>query len=288
MKQPNILVAILAFALLFTACSKDSGSNNDGPMHEGTEILKDPISKKANGSFRIMTYNVGAIRKFTNADFTKQDNVKWLAEIIREADADAVCFQELDSCTRRNDYFQLKSLVEAIDSKWQYHYAPAIEYQDGKYGSGIAAKRSGAHSYSIAIPTNPGSEDRVVAILEYDDYVIASTHLNGSQPDQVKIINDEIRKRYADSDKPVFLGGDMNAQPHHEMMLEFKKEWVILSSTGRTTVQDRTACIDYILQFKNKAEIVKVTGTQVITRALAGDVCIASDHYAVYADVRLP
>ena len=44
-----------------------------------------------------------------------------------------------------------------------------IEYQDGKYGSGIAAKRSGAHSYSIAIPTIPGSEDRVVAVLEYDD-----------------------------------------------------------------------------------------------------------------------
>ena len=133
-----------------------------------------------------------------------------------------------------------------------------------------------------------GSEDRVVAVMEYDDYVIASTHLNGSQPDQVRIINDEIRTRYADSDKPVFLGGDMNAQPHHEMMLEFKKEWVILSSTGRTTVQDRTACIDYILQFKNKAKIAKVTRSQVITAALAGDVCIASDHYAIYADVKLP
>ncbi|MBQ5395578.1 MAG: hypothetical protein IIU59_01720, partial [Alistipes sp.] len=95
MKQPNILAAILALTLLFTSCSKDSGSNSDDPMHEGTEILKDPISKKANGSFRIMTYNVGAIRKFTNADFTKQDNVKLLAEIIREADVDAVCFQEL-------------------------------------------------------------------------------------------------------------------------------------------------------------------------------------------------
>ena len=80
----------------------------------------------------------------------------------------------------------------------------------------------------------------------------------------------------------------MNAQKHHDMMLEFKKEWVILSTTGRATVQSHDMCIDYILQYKNKAEIVKVTGTQVITRALAGDVCIASDHYAVYADVRLP
>ena len=288
MKQPNIIISILALAICFTACSKDSGSNEDGPMHEGTEILKDPIAKKANGSFRIMSYNVGTIRKFTNTDFTKKDNIRLLADIIREAEADAVCFQELDSCTRRNDYFQIKELVEAIDSKWQYHFAPAIEYQDGKYGSGIAAKRSGAHTYSIPIPTIPGSEDRVVAVMEYDDYVIASTHLNGSQPDQVRIINDEIRTRYADSDKPVFLGGDMNAQPHHEMMLEFKKEWVILSSTGRTTVQDRTACIDYILQFKNKAKIAKVTRSQVITAALAGDVCIASDHYAIYADVKLP
>ena len=126
MKQPNIIITILALALCFTACSKDSGSNEDGPMHEGTEILKDPIAKKANGSFRIMSYNVGAIRKFTNTDFTKKDNVRLLADIIIEADADAVCFQELDSCTRRNDYFQIKELVEAIDSKWQYHYAPAM------------------------------------------------------------------------------------------------------------------------------------------------------------------
>lgn len=287
MKQPNILATILAITLLITACGKDSGSN-DTPLHEGTEITKDPIADKADGTFRIITYNVGAIRKFTNTDFTKQDNVKLLAEIIREADADAVCFQELDSCTRRNDYFQLKALVDAIDSKWQYHYAPAIEYQGGKYGSGIAAKLSGAYTYHIPIPTPPDSEDRVIAIMEYEDYVIASTHLNSSQPNQVKIINDEISKRYGTSDKPVFIGGDMNAQINQEMMLEFKKQWVILSKDFRTTVQDRYACIDYILQLKNNAEIAKVSDSQVITDAKAGNVNIASDHYAVYVDVVLP
>ena len=65
---------------------------------------KSPIAPKAEGSFRIMSYNVGVIKKFVNEEFTSDDNVKLIAEIIREAEADVVCFQELDSCTSRNQY----------------------------------------------------------------------------------------------------------------------------------------------------------------------------------------
>ena len=277
MKRYALLIALLS--IIVVACGNIAGGDND--------VLPSPINAKAKDSFRIVTYNVGAINKFISDSLTKEDNVRLLAEIIREADADAVCFQELDSCNLRNNYFQLEALADAIGGDWQYHYAPAIDYREGKYGSGVAAARKGAKCYHIPIPTPEGSEDRVVAVMEYDDYVIASTHLNGSQPDQIKIITAAMKERYGNSEKPVFLGGDMNATPTSEMMNEFRKNWIVLSKTSDATVFDRPVCIDYVLQFKNKAAIASVTDSQVITEANAGSMKMASDHYAVFVDVAI-
>ena len=77
----------------------------------------------------------------------------------------------------------------------------------------------------------------------------------------------------------------MNATPTSEMMNEFRKNWIVLSNTSSATVFDRPVCIDYILQFKNKAAIASVTDSQVITEANAGSMKIASDHYPVFIDV---
>ena len=84
MKRYALLIALLS--IIVVACGNIVGSDND--------VLPSPINAKAKGSFRIVTYNVGAINKFISDSFTKEDNVRLLAEIIREADADAVCFQE--------------------------------------------------------------------------------------------------------------------------------------------------------------------------------------------------
>ena len=91
-----------------------------------------------------MTYNVGAICKFIGEDFTKEDNVKLIAEIVKESQADIVAYQELDSCNTRNDYFQLEALAKATGEDWGYFYGPAIDYRGGKYGTGIAANKKKA------------------------------------------------------------------------------------------------------------------------------------------------
>lgn len=249
---------------------------------------KSPIAPKAKDSFRIMSYNVGVIKKFVNEEFTSDDNVKLIAEIIREAEADVVCFQELDSCTSRNRYFQLDVLSKQMGKEWRYNYAPAIPNRGGTYGSGVASKNEPIKCFDILIPTRKGSEDRVVAVMEYEDYVIASTHLNYNQNDQVELINKTMIELYADSDKPVFLGGDMNAQPGSEMMLEFEKHWKLLSTVSERSVQDRMVCIDFVLQFKNKAPIAEVVNAHSILYSNAGDMWKASDHFPIYVDVKLP
>ena len=278
MKRFSSIVTALIFAFVL-------GPNNLMAQGPANTQATSPIASKAEGAMRIMTYNVGQITKFINENFTKQDNVKLIAEIIREAEADAVCFQELDSCNMRNDYFQLKSLSEHIGNDWGYNYSAAINYRGGTYGSGVAAKSKPVKCFKIFIPTREGWEDRVVAAMEYEDFVIASTHLNYNQIEQVELINTEMKRLYGDSDKPVFLGGDMNAQPGSEMMLEFKKEWDIISTVSERSVQSRMVCIDFILQFKNRAPKAEVVNSHAILQAASGSMKIASDHYPVFIDV---
>lgn len=271
----SILATLCAVALM--AC----GNSNDN---------QSPIAAKPRKAIRLMTYNVGAVCKFIGDDFTKEDNVKLIAEIVKESQADAVAYQELDSCNTRNDYFQLKAITESCNPKWSYFYGPAIDYKGGKYGTGVASQNKRViKTLYIPIPVKEKSEARVLTIVEYKDYVIACTHLNGGQPAQVEYLNAEIKKLYGDSKKPVFLGGDMNAFPESPMMDEFRKAWTIISQTtdGTSVQSTQKPCIDYILQLNNKAKAAKVVDSKVIKNAQAGDMKIASDHYPVYVDVIL-
>lgn len=271
----SILATLCAVALM--AC----GNSNDN---------QSPIAAKPRKAIRLMTYNVGAVCKFIGDDFTKEDNVKLIAEIVKESQADAVAYQELDSCNTRNDYFQLKAITESCNPKWSYFYGPAIDYKGGKYGTGVASQNKRViKTLYIPIPVKEKSEARVLTIVEYKDYVIACTHLNGGQPAQVEYLNAEIKKLYGDSKKPVFLGGDMNAFPESPIMDEFRKAWTIISQTtdGTSVQSTQKPCIDYILQLNNKAKAAKVVDSKVIKNAQAGDMKIASDHYPVYVDVIL-
>lgn len=236
-----------------------------------------------------MTYNVGAIGKFVDENFTVEDNIKAIANVILESETDMVAFQELDSCNTRNNFFQLKALAESCGAEWDYFYGPAINYRGGKYGIGTMVKdKKAIKTTLIPLPAKENREPRALAIAEYKEYVIASTHLNGGQIEEVKHINTEIQKLYGDSKKPVFLGGDMNAFPDSEMMNEFRKMWNILSITSESsTLNPSKPCIDYVLQLNNKAKPAKVLGSEVIKEANSGDMKKASDHHAVYVDVKL-
>ena len=278
MKAIYSAVAILSIALL-VAC----GGSTPAAQHDS------PIAAKPKGATRIMTFNVGAIGKFVDENFTVEQNTKMISDIIIESQSDAVAIQELDSCNTRNNYFQLKAVAEGCGAKWDYFYGPAINYRGGKYGTGITANAGKAIKTTyIPIPVKEKTEARVLTIAEYKDYVIASTHLNGGQPAQVEYLNAEIKKLYGDSKKPVFLGGDMNAFPDSPMMNEFRKEWTIISqiAEGTTVVTTSKPCIDYVLQLNNKAKPVEVLGSAVIRDVKCGDMKKASDHYALYVDVK--
>ena len=131
----------------------------------------------------------------------------------------------------------------------------------------------------------------MLVVVELPDYVIATTHLDHVSPEaqleQVRTINREMMRRYGDSPKPVFLGGDLNAEPGSETLRLLERTWRMLTPTdGGTYPSDEPEqCIDYLLQLRNGVRC-EVTDARVLRRFGTGDVSRASDHLPVLLEVR--
>lgn len=236
---------------------------------------------------RIMTYNVGTFTKF------EDNSLRMVASMVKETGADVISINELDSCTvRTGGVYQLEKFAAEMGG-WNYRFGAAMPYDGGAYGDGLAV-RSDAEvldTWSVVLPQGDGAEPRALVVMELDDYVIASTHLDhvsfDAQVQQVRAITEVMKLRYAGYAKPVFLCGDTNAAPDSDTMKEFSKSWTVLSPADKTYPSDSPEiCIDYILALKGagKYELVKSSVLQEFT---SGDVASASDHRPVYAEVKV-
>ena len=76
----------------------------------------------------LVQYNVGVFAKY---DSSSVDAVK---RAVLEMGADAVTFNEVDSCTTRTGSVdQMAAFAEAMGG-WNQHYAAAMPYKGGAYG----------------------------------------------------------------------------------------------------------------------------------------------------------
>lgn len=241
---------------------------------------------KADGSFRIVTYNVGAFCKVLTS---VNENVKLVASMLNEVEADAVCLNELDSLNTRNNVNEVALLADALGS-WKWYFGRAMTFRGGAYGNGVVVPKGTGiiESYTVALPE--GSEPRSIAVVETEKYVLASAHLevseDGVRTDQVTAVNEWAEERYRNCTKPVFFCGDMNSVPTSEAIGLLETKWERLSSTESTVLPlDTKKCIDYIFHYKSSAPVT-VVGTHSMTRFSSGDVTKASDHLPVYVDVK--
>ena len=239
---------------------------------------------KPKGSLRIVQYNVGAFSKEID------NSIPMIAAMMQELHADALSLNELDSCNLRHANNQLADIAGAMGG-WNFRFGSAMPYREGAYGVGVAVPDEILDQFTIALPKDSGSEPRACSVVETPRYVLASTHLDHRSKEanliQAKTITDTLKARYGDSEKPVFLAGDMNVQPDSETIAEFTKEWTILSVPKNSySAKKPHICIDFILKLNNKAEI-EVVGSDVPVLFKEGDVAIASDHLPVYVDVKI-
>lgn len=245
---------------------------------------------------RLMTYNVGVFDKY------EASGIKLTARIVREMDPDVLVMNEVDSCAgRTGNRDQLKAFAKAA-RRYEGVFAPALKpFMGGAYGIAEAWRRQmePLGTFSMVLPKEDGSEPRALVVVEYDDMVVAGTHLDhkskAAQLEQARIITDTLMSMY--SGKPVFLCGDFNALPDSPTIEYMRENWDILSP-AKTTYPDAKALptwepgdevpgksIDYIMVLKGSAEY-EVVAAGVPVAFKAGSAFEASDHLPVYVDVR--
>lgn len=231
-------------------------------------------------SLTLVQYNVGAFSKYDSS------SVDVIADAVKEMKADAVTLNEVDSCTvRTGGVDQLGAFAKSMGG-WNHHYAAAMPYQGGAYGVGVASAPhlKVVRTDKVALPRLDGREPRAVSVVEYEDFVLASTHLDltlESQLGQIEVINHYMDSVYRDSAKPVFLGGDFNCEPGSEPLLLMEKTWELLSVTSYSYPSEAPRkCIDFIY-VRPHGRTVTVTDTEVPTDLDTVGLAVASDHLPV-------
>lgn len=261
------IIGILSLVLMASCCAQHKLPHSEVPG---------PATEKV---FTLVSYNTGNFAKYMD------DSSPLAATALKNLKPDAVGLNELDSCNRRHNVYQLKEFASAMGGM-EYAFASAFDYADGAYGNGIMTWDHIITSNALTLPKGEGSEQRSVVVVETKDYVLACTHLDhksaAAQLEQARIINEWFTLAYSGSKKPVFLCGDMNALPESNTIKRLEECWTRISSTEFThSTRNPSKCIDYIF-FLTAAKSVTVRKAMVLNGADMADV---SDHFPTMVEV---
>ncbi|MDE6347088.1 MAG: metallophosphoesterase [Bacteroides sp.] len=232
------------------------------------------LSSQSQNTLRLMTYNIKNANGMDNVC-----NFQRIANVINNACPDVVAIQEVDSMTNRsNRKYVLGEIAER--TQMNAYFAPAIDYDGGKYGIGLLSKRVPVRLKALPLPGR--EEARALLMAEFEDYIYCCTHLSLTEEDRMASL--KMIKEFASAcKKNFFLAGDMNAEPESEFIKELQKDFRILSNPKQHTFPSPapTKTIDYIVASKENAGGFAVTSAQVL------DEPVASDHRPLVVNLRM-
>jgi len=231
------------------------------------------FSAQAQNTLKLMSYNIKNANGMDNVC-----NFQRIANVINNASPDVVAIQEVDSMTNRSGQ---EYVLGEIAERTQMHgyFAPAIDYDGGKYGIGLLTKQVPLRLQSLPLPGR--EEARTLILAEFADYIYCCTHMSLTEEDRMKSL--ELVKAFTSSStKPLFLAGDMNAEPESGFIKELQKDFQILSNPKQHTfpAPDPKETIDYIATLKQNAKGFAVISAKVINEPMA------SDHRPILVELR--
>ena len=231
------------------------------------------FSAQAQNTLKLMSYNIKNANGMDNVC-----NFQRIANVINNTSPDVVAIQEVDSMTNRSGQ---KYVLGEIAERTQMHgyFAPAIDYDGGKYGIGLLTKQVPLRLQSLPLPGR--EEARTLILAEFADYIYCCTHMSLTEEDRMKSL--ELVKAFTSSStKPLFLAGDMNAEPESGFIKELQKDFQILSNPKQHTfpAPDPKETIDYIATLKQNAKGFAVISAKVINEPMA------SDHRPILVELR--
>lgn len=231
------------------------------------------FSAQAQNTLKLMSYNIKNANGMDNVC-----NFQRIANVINNTSPDVVAIQEVDSMTNRSGQ---KYVLGEIAERTQMHgyFAPAIDYDGGKYGIGLLTKQLPLRLQTLPLPGR--EEARTLILAEFADYIYCCTHMSLTEEDRMKSL--ELVKAFTSSStKPLFLAGDMNAEPESSFIKELQKDFQILSNPKQHTfpAPDPKETIDYIATLKQNAKGFAVISAKVINEPMA------SDHRPILVELR--
>ena len=221
-------------------------------------------SAQAQNTLRLMTYNIKNANGMDNVQ-----NFQRVANVINNACPDAVAIQELDSMTNRSGKtYVLGEIAER--TQMHAYFAPAIDYDGGKYGIGLLTKQTPIRIQTMALPGR--EEARALIMAEFEDYIYCCTHLSLTEEDRMTSL-EMIKNFAASAKKPFFLAGDMNAEPQSDFIKGLQKDFQILSNPKVPTfpAPKPEETLDYIVTLKNNAKGFAAISSKVLDKLLAFD-----------------
>lgn len=249
-------------------------------------FILEACNKTEQLSVTLMHYNVGVFDKYEDS------SIETIACAVRELGADAVSLNEVDSCTFRTGQVDQMSAFAAEMGGWNCHYAAAMQYDGGAYGIGIASKPMLRIVSTDMVPLSKldGQEPRVMAVVEYEDFVFASVHLDLTEKSQIGHV--KAICRYADSlsckiSKPMILCGDFNCEPDSAPIALMKQTWSLLTPESLTYPSDNPVkCIDYIFM-RHNGRTVSVKSAYMSSELSSVDLSTASDHLPLAVSITI-
>lgn len=231
------------------------------------------FSAQAQNTLKLMSYNIKNANGMDNVC-----NFQRIANVINNTSPDVVAIQEVDSMTNRSGQ---KYVLGEIAERTQMHgyFALAIDYDGGKYGIGLLTKQVPLRLQTLPLPGR--EEARTLILAEFADYIYCCTHMSLTEEDRMKSL--ELVKAFTSSStKPLFLAGDMNAEPESGFIKKLQKDFQILSNPKQHTfpAPDPKETIDYIATLKQNAKGFAVISAKVINEPMA------SDHRPILVELR--
>ena len=231
------------------------------------------FSAQAQNTLKLMSYNIKNANGMDNVC-----NFQRIANVINNTSPDVVAIQEVDSMTNRSGQ---KYVLGEIAERTQMHgyFAPAIDYDGGKYGIGLLTKQVPLRLQTLPLPGR--EEARTLILAEFADYIYCCTHMSLTEEGRMKSL--ELVKAFTSSStKPLFLAGDMNAEPESGFIKKLQKDFQILSNPKQHTfpAPDPKETIDYIATLKQNAKGFAVISAKVINEPMA------SDHRPILVELR--
>ena len=223
-----------------------------------------PTDPSSADYLKIMSYNVRSAKGMDGIrDYQR------VANIIRNAAPDVVAVQELDSMTRRNGGVDALGEI-AIRAQMHPTYCPAIEFDGGKYGIGILSREVPLKVERIPLPGR--EEERALVVAEFGKFLFACTHLSLTEEDRMASL-EIIKGIGARAEKPLYLAGDLNAEPNSEFIKELSRDFKILNDTTKMTfpADSPDRVLDYIAVWRGTAPKHSVESRKVHQEPMASD-----------------